>query len=290
MPKIELIQGDCLEVMNNLPLLCGRAGEKTPLRVSPKGKPMVKVIATLAYDEKNLHTSKSLTAYDREVLNAVCSLIEAGNQQFTTAMVYRAMNGRTDSNEVWPESLLKVSKSIDKLRYTNLTIDYTEQAEAWSKKGSKIKNPKRDDMLISAERIRANVNGEDVEAFSFNKEPILLTYSKEIGQVLIVPMKLLDTSKKLNTTDEVTVIRAYLIRRVEGMKAKNRLHSREIRYDTLIEESGLQLSGQAHPARKRQKIREAVSKILEHFKEQSAIKEYAEYKTGRTFEGVRIIL
>lgn len=273
------------KVINQLPLLCNRAGKNTPLKANKdRAKEPITVIASLAYDDKNLHTSKALTGYDREVLNGVCSLFEAGNKHFTPAMVYRAMNGITHASNISAEATKKISQSIDKLRFTRLTIDYTAQAIQY---GLNAKTCKVDDMLLSIQGVRIqNQNGEEIGAYQFNTIPILYSYSKRIGQVITVPMEMLDTRKLIKTTNELTVIKGYLIRRIETMKRKGSKLSNKIQYETITGYAGLGMG--INQTRKAGKVREQVTAILDHLTEKGMIRGHAPYKIGRAFIGVEI--
>jgi peroxiredoxin family protein len=260
---------------------------KQPLTIAGKGteKP-VNVIVTLSWDEKNLHFSKEITPFDREVQTIVCSIYEAGNTSFTAATVYRIMNGMTDSSRIRPEAIKKINLSIDKQRFTRLTIDCTSEAKLF---GWKATSYKEDDMLLAVQGAKMRLqNGEEADTYLFNTMPILYKHSARIGQVITYPIELLDTRKHLKNTDEVTVTRGYLLRRIEEMKNKKTKSGNKIRYETIVKESGIKLTEQINQTRKKMKVREQVIAILNYLIELKEIKGYSEYKRGRIFLGIEI--
>jgi len=281
------------KVANSLSRLHETAGQRQPVIVSQKKGAEVRVVVKLDYDAKNLHASKKISAYDREVHNAICTLWEAGNAEFTPTMVYRAMNGLQECERVTQESIERVSESINKLRHTHMTIDCTDQVKEWRLPKQKEGNPllKFDDSMLSVMGVRMrNHNGEEIEAYRFNTTPILYSYSKQIGHVLTVPMRVLNTKKRLRTTEEVTTIRAYLIRRIQAMQGKNGIKARQIRYETIMEEAGINLDGLSNQRNKKKAVMDQVDAILQHFQEEGEIGSARRYKEGRADAGVEIEL
>lgn len=282
------------KVANNLSRLHEKAGEPHNVIVSTTKKGgNVLVAVTLDYDAENLHTSKKISAYDREVHNAICTLYEAGNKEFTPTMVYRAMNGLQEGEWVTQESIERVSESINKLRHTHMTIDCTDQVEGWRLPKQKEGKPSLilDDSMLSVMGVRMrNHNGEEIEAYRFNTLPILYRYSKQIGHVLTVPMRVLNTKKRLRTTEEVTTIRAYLIRRIQAMRGSNVIKARQIRYEAIMDEAGINLDGFSNQRKKKKAVMDQVDAILQHFKEEGEIGSARRYKEGRADAGVEIEL
>lgn len=258
--------------------------------VGTKKQPM-EVIASMEYDDPSLTFigREPFTPYDRSVYNAVCSLYQAGNKSFTPQMVYRAMNGITDGRYISPQAVAAVTRSIEKQRVTKLVIKYSQQAKRYPE----LAGGERDDMLLAVGRGELTFcNGERREAYKFNTIPILYDYSRKIGQVISVPPALLDTKDKVKTTQEVTILREYLLRRIAGMKSKNNLVSRKITYSAIHEELGIELDNLPANAKKdkTRKLRNNTAQLLNHFIENKYIKGYTEYKSGRTITGIEINL
>ncbi len=257
------------------------------LTVGGTKKKPISVFAALDYDDENLTITgrQPFTAYDRAVHNGVCTVYEAGNKAFTPEMVYRAMNGLSDTERISTQAIGAVTKSIEKSRLTKLTIDFTQEAKA---RGLNTKKTSIDDMLLSAQKITVAIPGgkEPKEAYQFNTKPILYKYSQEVKQVLTIPIKLLRTRETQNTTAELIVLREYLLRRIEGMRGTNQLTSNKILYGSIYK--GLDLQ---EPAKqKTAKIRAHSKNLLKYWKKEKYIKDYMEYKDRRKIKGIEINL
>lgn len=269
------------------------------LRVSgARAKKEFDIIASMTMEAPNLQITgrQPYTAYDRAVLNGICSLWQAGNTAFTAAMVYRAMNGMCGSEEggtkVSPQAVGAVTRSIEKQRVTRLTIDCTDQMKHY--KG--LQRAKFDAMMISVDGIEMTAqNGQRVKAYTFtnpDRPPVLYEYSRSIGQVLSVPPRLLNSSGTIRTTEEVIAIREYLIRRIEGIKGNNILRNDRITYRGIYKELGIDIDALTGNAVKDtpKRVRKNTEALLSHFVSEGFIKGFSEYKDGRTIAGVQISL
>lgn len=272
------------KMMNRLS--CGDIKEgQTELVVIDRPKKEVVTNISLNYDDDNIQITnkdKRFTPYDRTVHNAICSIFEAGNINFTPNQVYRCMNGLDESEKVSPQAIGSVTKSIDKTRRMYVNINLENEANEYKKNVDKMQI---EDHILSAKKITLEAGGSEVVGYKINAKPILYEYSQISGQVLTVPSKILNTKESIRSTTEVTVIREYLIRRIEVMKRKENKHqSNNILFTTICSEIG-----QEDPTKeKAKKVRDITSKLLDSFKEVEYIKGYNFYKKGRAFEGVKV--
>ena len=271
-----------------------------PILVSRRNaKKEVSIIASLDIDDPNIKIvgKQPYTAYDRAVLNGICSLWQAGNTAFTPAMVYRAMNGTNGTSargeKVSPQAIEAVTQSIEKQRVTRLYIDCTEQMKHYKD----LTSATYDAMMLTVEGIEMTAqNGEKVKAYRFtnpSRPPILYEYSRSIGQVLSVPPRLLNSSRFVRSTAEVITLREYLIRRIEGMKnKKNSLTSNKITYGNIYEELGIDPSKLEGDAKKNvpRRIRQNTEAILNHVTSEKYIAGYTSYKKGKTVIGIEVSL
>lgn len=259
------------------------------ISVDKGGKGAIKAVAFLDYE--NEHTSitgKPLTAFDKTVHNAICTLYEAGNSIFTLEMVYRAMNGLTNSERITEErgTLEPIRESIEAGRHKIFKINAEEQIKKYY---PKIKKVVYESYFLPLEKVTAIMhNGEEpIECYRLLKAPPLYEYSKNIKQVISVDIKLLNSKKSVKNSRSVAVIREYLIKRISSMKnGKAGINNRNIKYDTLFEETGIEAEQLTQTQRNRK--REQVKKLLDHFITVNFITGYTEYKKGRTFDGVTI--
>jgi hypothetical protein len=249
--------------------------------------PMV-VFADISYTGDEITMAKKLTAYDRVVHDAVCTLAVAGNQYFTPDMVYRAMNGLTETTFVSPQAVGAVTKSIDKLRQTFIKIDCTSQIKDRSEDTQII----YDGYLLALDGVtvkRAGVKGGVLkQGYQLLSLPVLYRYANGINQVISVPFELLDTKDTGNSTDEVIVIKNYLIKRIALMKNKNNsVKGNKIAYEAIFKE--LQIEESRLTPKKAFQIRNHAKSILELWKTRDHfIKGFDEYKEGNSFKGIEI--
>ena len=249
--------------------------------------------ATLAYMDENVSLSGRIkfTPYDREVHDGVITLFEAGNNIITPIMVYRAMNGMTDTEYVSPQAIGAVTRSLDKSRRIMVSIDYSQEAKSYEtnvRKGN-IKTT-YEGFLLACDKITVKIAGQNREAYKLLRKPILYEYAQVTKQVITVPTALLRTKEAVRGTEEVIVIRGYLLRQIMGMKSKYFLRSNRITYDGVYAELDMDgLAGKAL-ANKTQKIRGHVSALLEEWTQQKFIKDFSVYKEGNKHRGVIITL
>lgn len=258
---------------------------ETDILVIDKPKKEVITKISLNYDDNNIEIfdkNKRFTPYDRTVHNAICSIYEAGNINFTPNQVYRCMNGLNDNEKVSPQAIGAVTRSIDKTRRIYAKANYENEAKAWKKDIDKCII---EDNILSAKKITLEAGGNEVVGYKINSKPILYEYAQVSGQVLTVPSSLLNTKDKINSSKEVTIIREYLIRRIEVMKGKNNKHqAKKIKLEAIYEELGLKKVTKD----KSRKIRNTTTKLLESFKNKKYIKNYEYYKSGRSIKGIDI--
>ena len=227
---------------------------------------------------------KYMAAYDKAVYNAVISLYQAGNEYITPKMVYRTMSGRTDGEAVNENSLKKVANSLNKARFTNVHIDYTDEAKMYNKN---IEKTVYEGYLLNAEKIMVKAGGQDeVEAYKIIRKPILYEYAQISGQIYSVEMKLLNTSNRnLRSTDENIVIREYLIRQIEWMKSPKGERNQHIKYSPIFTE----LEIKEPTTKKFFDIRKNIKAILDEWVKQDYIVDFEEYKDKNKYEGVKIL-
>ena len=257
--------------------------EEFDLRINKEAKKKIITKVSLNYDDSNIQIydkDRRFTPYDRTVHNAVCSLFEAGNTNFTPEQVYRAMNGLDDQQYVSPQSVGAITRSLDKQRQIYAKVDYTNEAKAYRKD---VRSCIVEDHILSAKKITLEAGGHKVTGYKLNNKPILYEYAQLTGQVLTVPSKLLNTKDVIRSTEDVIIIREYLIRRIEVMK-KNKDQSNRILLERVYEELN-----EPEPTKKKAlKIRNIIEKLLSKFVSEKYIKNFEFYKEGRAFKGIEI--
>ena len=261
------------------------------LRVSRKGaKKEITTKAILTYEDKNISLSgrAKFTPYDREVHDAVVTLYVAGNEALTPEMVYRAMTGKIGTEKISPQAVGAVTRSLDKSRRIMVNIDFSQEARAYNK------NVKAtyEGYLLECRKITVAIGGTTKEAYRLLATPILYDYAQVSGQILTVPIGLLQTKKTVRSTEEVIVIRGYLLRQIEGMKSPSFKRSNKITFEGIYKE--MDVSTDTHDAtaykNKTRTIRQHVDAILKEWVDQGYIKEYKQRKEGKTIKSIVITL
>jgi hypothetical protein len=167
-----------------------------------------------------------------------------------------------------------------------VTIDYTEEAKLYNKK---IQKTTYQGYLLAANKITVKTSGQEHEAYKLLDKPILYEYAQISGQIITVPTKLLQTKEAVRNTDEVIIIRGYLLRQIEWIKNEKTNRSENITYRSIYEELEIFKSNLDEKAyeNKTRKIRSHVKSILDEWQEQGYIKSHEEYKEG-TVKGIKI--
>lgn len=256
-----------------------------------KAKKEVTTKVMLNYEDDNVQliSRAKFTAYDREVYDGVTTLYEAGNEIVTPAMIYRAMNGLTETEYIQPEALLKIKESIDKSRFIRTVIDYTDEAKLYHQEVDKTIY---EGYLLNCEKINVEAGGKELEAYKLMRKPILYEYAQISGQIISIPINLLNTKDTVNSTEDVTIIRGYLLRQIEWMKHERSKRDTNITYQGIYEELEVYKKDFDKRAYENKiiKIRKHVKAILESWKIQNYINYFEEYKDGRQIKGVKINL
>lgn len=244
----------------------------------------ISTLVTLNYDDlaavELVNRPKGLTAYDREVADAIISLYVVGNNEVVTdQMIYRVITGNPDAR-LTAQAQEVVQQSVKVLRGTIVNLKASDDlANSYNIEEIYWEGP-----LISLETVRAKIKGKYVNAYKINRMPVLYRYADSLNQVARVPIELLNTS--INKTPEVITLQGYLLRRVVAMKGSNL--SRVILYSTILDNIGLEELTHSEKAltavqrKKIQKIKDFTLRILDEWKEKTFIIDYKLNYKGNT--------
>jgi hypothetical protein len=299
-PKEYLIPNDIVarEIFSQRDMLYRNDEAPEVIELSAKGK-FGKDISTyccLQYEEDDFDEMfrKGLTAFDMSVYNAVCTLFEAGNSLFTAEMVYRTMNGLRNSESVSKESAAKISTIIEKLMSTKVYIDceYEIKARGWKDMEQQIASP-----MINAVKCSVKTPSGTVAAYKLFVKPVIFQYSQKKKQIINVPFRVMETNKSyeipdgvivkgVRNSENVIVIREYLVKRIEGMRnPNNKLKSRHILFESIWENCGFETRDRRPLA----KYRGYVESILNYWIAIGYIKGYKFTKgTKNSIKGIDI--
>ena len=179
---------------------------------------------------------KGLTKFDAGVFNAVCSIIEAGNDSFTSKQVaiQNTQNSKPSKNMVGAHT-----KSIDKMRVILHKLDATEHFEQnrFDLAGNTVVV---DDYLLPAMGIEITMNnGEKVKGYKMIKKPPLLNYAKLTKQLHTVDNEVLNVPVRLD--EKTLAMRDYLIRQIGIIYNSHSKVNNNILINTVLSYAGIDL-------------------------------------------------
>jgi len=260
-------------------------GQIQQLAMERRGsKKQITTLASIDFEKLNgsvqIKSRKKLTAYDREVHDAIITLfVDGGNEYITPQMIYQVMTGNPDAY-LNPKQAEAISDSITKCMYSRLIIDASEEAKAYG-----FDNFKYDGNLISGERVTATLNGNVLECLRILRPPVLYEYANKKNQIGRFDIKLLNSP--INKTEEIITLQGYLYRRILSMKGSSNL-SKTIVYETVYNQIEVTAASDGALRKKKSKVRDQIKKILDYWKQENFILGYAENKRGTTIYSVTI--
>lgn len=268
-------------------LFAGELSEKLKsLAMERRGsKNQINTFASIDFDtlDSNVQITgvKELTAYDRQVHDAIITLyIEGANSHITPQMIFQVMTGDPKAR-ITPRQTKLISNSSSKFLHSKITIDATQDAKAYG-----FDKFKYEGNLISGEKVTATLNGTPMECLRILRTPILYEYANKKNQIGRFDIKLLDTP--INKNEEVIILQGYLFRRILSIKGSSKL-SHKILYETVFKQINMTTSSDGALRKKKLVVRKHVKSILNYWKEKNFIKDYKETPKGQEIVSLSII-
>lgn len=199
-------------------------------QASKKSEPVPTYFA-LTYEGEDGKITKRLTAYDREVYNAIGTVYYYWHEVNPTKALYitpqeiwRTMNGKLNIGSKAKPSKAQVKKicaSLDKMRFTRFSADIREEIKAFNLfiDDERIVGGWIETYILNSSKIEFTTDkGNTVQGYRIGEEPILYTYNKAKKRIMYVPYDLLDTSKYISDSENVTEFKGYLLQQILLMK------------------------------------------------------------------------
>lgn len=240
---------------------------------------------------------KGIDDFDLEVLNAIVSLLKAGNRIFWPAQIASVLKGKKAADTNTHETEIeRIKKSVERLRFTAVYIDATEQfrnlkypvdpnREVLQDDG--IKHVVYDDNILHLRGARlVNLqNGKSVTAWEYiSKEmPVLYDYSQQLKQVTSLDIRLLDTGTRSDETQ--TVAKTYMLREITKMRKGSRNNTKML-FSTIFRACGIDKpendSRQAKNTNfnRKKRLKTYIAKFCEAWKKQGFITGYTMLPDG----------
>lgn len=228
----------------------------------------VDILYSIDFDAlgEGVSVSKQLLPFDKRVYIAVASLFGAGNDVISLTQIHYAM-GNTGRPKA--EQLGKIRDAIKKMNSAAITVDNSQEIEA----KYKYAQFKYWGSLLPFEMVEASVNGKLTEAaIHIFREPPLVSFAKQRGQIATIPMKLLQSP--VNKTDANLQLEDYLLERISRFRLKR--EPGRILYGTLFKAAGIETYKQ------KQRAPEKIETYLKYYQQNDFIKGYTMDKEGIT--------
>lgn len=281
---------------------------------APAEKAPVPTYIALTYEGTAGHLNKRLTAFDKAVYEAVATSFfyhkqKNGSRDFkiTPQEVWRIMNGTASTSKTPSDKQVeKVCSSLDKMRFTRSYLDLREELEAnyFTMEDDRMVKGIIDTYLLKADKVEiTTAKGRIITAYRVTDEPILYSYNKLKGHLVLVPYELLDTSDSTGNEGNTIEFRSYLLQQI-GLMYEGERNNPRILYSTLYRDTGTQPPEErlspanyaTETAYKRnirkeaQRDRDKISALLDSWKAKDWIKGYKQVKKGQAYIGVDIDL
>lgn len=202
------------------------------IRVSPRDRPLTQISFSLNIPEW-FKTARKLTIEDIMLENAIGNLFETCGSVFTSAQVYKALNGISADTTIREEILTEIDDRIRRLSQIWCKIDFKEQAELYNKKHASrpIESCKIEGHILNCDYVEVVFkNGEKKAGWKLLSCPKLYQYSKTIGQVKTYPIGVLQSTSK--TSQLKTSIRFYILQQIARISQNK---GDTITYDSILE-------------------------------------------------------
>ena len=261
------------------------------LDVSPNSKKASKSFSVYVdMSAPELKGTENITEFDESIFNAVISVANANPhgfftpKQLATHLLYG--DNPSDSNPS-PQRVGAVTKSIEKQRHIDITIDWTDHARLNGKIPDGATFKVRGYMLPVKEWI-ATLNGQELHGYKLLDIPPLYQYAQQVGQIGTHPAKMLNVPVNLDETK--IVIRDFLLKEIAHMK--NTTHwNKTISINRILEVAGE--NPETVTRDKKRKLLTAVRAMLDYWKTELIdgkpyIKGYRENVKGKAVQSITI--
>lgn len=232
-----------------------------------------------------LKGTENVTEYDKSVHNMAVSIGKVNEHGFFTAreLATALIHGdNPNNNRVSSQQIGAVTKSIEKQRHIDITIDWTEHIKL-NNKGNIPEDAssfKIKDYMLPVRELSATIGGKTLHGYQFI-DPVKLSplyqYASSVGQIGQHPVKMLNVP--INLDQQKLVIRDFLLEEIAHIK-KNKNWNNTISVDTLLKIAGEDVA--TITRKKRSALLQAVENMLTYWKEEAYIKDYKRNRTKTT--------
>ena len=205
------------------------------------------------------------------------------------------MTGKGPDAKVTESQRKAVTESIEKCRYCNITVDFSQESTYYPElkniNGDPAATASFSENLLNLRRMTIMVNGKKVEGWKILSKPMLFAYSLSKKQIMSFSSRLLNSpvSKK----EDIIVIQDYLLRRIQQMRRRKQLKRSDhiILMDTIykVAEIPKEYSLKVRQNKKR-RLRDTIAEILKYWTEMEFIGGFEFLTQNREIQKILILL
>lgn len=220
-----------------------------------------------------LEGTENVTEYDESVHNMAVSIASSNEygfftaKQLATALYY---GDNPNKSKASAQQVGAVTKSIEKLRHVDITVDWTEHIKLNSKDQlPEDASYKVRGYMLPVEEHVVIINGQKVKGYRIIAEPPLYKYARSVGQIGATPVKMLNVP--INLDQQKLVLRDFLLKEIAHIK-NTKSWNRTITTDRLLGIAGE--DPETITRNKKSKLLTAVKEMLEHWTKEKDIEGY----------------
>lgn len=231
-----------------------------------------------------------ITSYDMALMDAVYTLMCNGHTVFPVDWIVKVMAGNIKM-DVTDKKINAVIEGIKKLSQIRIKIDCTKEHNAFYREGNEPKDKVvYESFFLPAAEVDMQFvsNGKKGRGLKILETPAVYAYAEMTGQIINIPAALTCTRGILNDTDDVILIKRYVLKKVAGIVKENNIRNNKLSfywYDRNAETDkgmfpALGYKWETLTRKKKCHIVGVVRSVLELLKEKGGITGYAEYRYG----------
>lgn len=261
--------------------------KQAEIDVTPNKKGVVNTFSVYVdMTAPELKGTENITEYDKSVHNMAVSIGLVNKHGFFTAreLATALIHGdNPNNNRVSSQQIGAVTKSIEKQRHIDITIDWTEHIKL-NHKGDLPEDASNftvKDYMLPVREYTATIGGKTLHGYQFI-DPVKLSplyqYASSVGQIGQHPVKMLNIP--INLDQSKLVIRDFLLEEIAHIKNNPKSWNSTISVEKLLGVAGE--NSQTVDRIKKSRLLKAVKDMLDYWKKEGYIKGYKENKANTT--------
>ena len=225
-----------------------------------------------------------IQGFDTAVLDAICTILETGQNDIYISALDALLNGRDKIQAVGKKREERILLAFRKLSGTRVKLDITNELKAkYDFAALDLKEGVLDAAMLEYTGLElTNYAGQKTYVIHVEKMPAIYQYSKAKGEIASFPTALLETGERAE--ERYTTLKIALLKRISLIN-KRIMREKKISFIGLYRAAGLK---EHENATQRKRERDALINMLMYWKKQGYIKGYTSYYEGKSVAGFEI--